>query len=221
MRSTTLRVNRSTLVTLAGSLAIGAVLSVGSAWVVAIVRVDTTPGDLAMQQSHDTGPRWMVVVDRRLFMQRVRAWPKRPNELTASNLRAPLADLPRWTSAREGPDQRRFSDPRQWLTERCYGVPFVAFRSAVVGDEEGTGDVVEGVEIGGRVLPVRPVFPGMLTNILFFAFVAAVIYLIFHRIRARVRLHYGACPKCGHPLRSARCTECGEDVGTSVRGRRV
>jgi len=69
-----------------------------------------------------------------------------------------------------------------------------------------------------RVLPLRPIVPGMLLNILVYA--VAVYMLLFLPFDARraVRRRRGCCQRCGHQLdaQQAECPECGRPRDASA-----
>ena len=65
-----------------------------------------------------------------------------------------------------------------------------------------------------RFLPVRPIWPGLVINTVFWAAVAALLLAVAQRLRAARRFERGRCPRCGyvlhHDYRRA-CPECGRN----------
>ena len=67
----------------------------------------------------------------------------------------------------------------------------------------------------GKLLPLRPIWPGFAINTVFYA---VVLWLLFalggtpFALRRRRRIKRGLCPKCAYDLRgieSSACPECG------------
>ncbi len=63
-----------------------------------------------------------------------------------------------------------------------------------------------------RVLPIRPIWGGLLANTLLYAIVAAVLIWIVRALRDRRRFRRGLCPRCTyerHGMYAEPCPECG------------
>ena len=67
-----------------------------------------------------------------------------------------------------------------------------------------------GVPVAGRILPLRPLWPGFAVNTLLYA---TLLWLLIPGpldLRRFLRLRRGLCPKCAYPMgESDVCTECG------------
>ena len=108
---------------------------------------------------------------------------------------------PEW-DVRTAPFESRMADARGWplpslwsLTEKAHSL-----HESVYG----------GVVIRGRILPLRPLWPGCLLDSVLYTFAAALPLARF-TIRRSCRLWQYRCMKCGYPIGvSIRCTECGQ-----------
>ena len=69
----------------------------------------------------------------------------------------------------------------------------------------------------GRLLPLRPIWPGFAINTVFYAFILWLLFALGgtpFALRRRRRIKRGLCPKCAYDLRgsatdSTTCPECG------------
>ncbi len=74
---------------------------------------------------------------------------------------------------------------------------------------------------GGRIiLPLRPIWPGLLADTALYALSAFLSVASFTAVRARFRCRAGRCPRCNYDLRAtppgAPCPECGAIVPLST-----
>ena len=83
-----------------------------------------------------------------------------------------------------------------------------------------TGGIAGGIKLLGfwehevrfpKALPIRPIWPGLAVNTLFYA---AVLWLLIpgpFALRRFIRVRRGLCPKCAYPMgHSDACSECGK-----------
>jgi hypothetical protein len=67
--------------------------------------------------------------------------------------------------------------------------------------------------IGGGVTPVRPIWPGLAFNTLFYAGILWLLFAAPLALRRRRRIRRGLCPACAYPVVAGEvCTECGKPV---------
>lgn len=70
----------------------------------------------------------------------------------------------------------------------------------------------------GRILPYRPLVPGLVVNTILYAAVVDLGFIMLVRRRRRSRLQKGRCPMCNYPLMdAATCPECGHEVPNDSR----
>ncbi len=70
----------------------------------------------------------------------------------------------------------------------------------------------QGLHISGVTFPLRPLWMGFLTDVLFFSSALSGLLLGAGVFRSHRRRRAGRCPACGHPVAAAgahHCTECG------------
>jgi len=68
-----------------------------------------------------------------------------------------------------------------------------------------------------RLLPLRPVWSGLVVNTLIYALVAWCAWMLARAGRRCRRRRRGRCPGCGYPIgASCRCSECGQRVRPAV-----
>ncbi len=69
-----------------------------------------------------------------------------------------------------------------------------------------------------RVLPYRPIWPGLIVNTIFYAMILWLVSPAPFALRRFLRVRRGLCPKCAYPMgESAVCTECGAELPTKKR----
>ncbi len=69
-----------------------------------------------------------------------------------------------------------------------------------------------------RVLPYRPIWPGVTVNTIFYAMILWVVSPAPFALRRSLRLRRGLCPKCAYPIgESSVCSECGKDLSKRLR----
>ena len=67
------------------------------------------------------------------------------------------------------------------------------------------------ITMGGRVLPLLPIWPGFAVNTLFYAVVLWLLIPGPFVLRRFIRVQRGRCVKCGYPMgESGVCSECGK-----------
>lgn len=136
---------------------------------------------------------------------------------------------PRWgTFARMEPPEERVTGA-DW----AFGCPmqcmWCSIRSTRGWNRTYSGSVEGGILLSGRpsavmrnfrVLPLRPIWRGLLVNSLLFACLWFIALLGPPTIRRAIRRRRGCCPLCGYDLRaiaSDRCPECGECTSRARR----
>jgi hypothetical protein len=75
-----------------------------------------------------------------------------------------------------------------------------------------------------RALPLRPIWLGLIANMIVFALLWALMILTADRIRQARRLKRGLCPRCAYDLRGQRelhCPECGWNLLSHHRERAI
>jgi hypothetical protein len=67
-----------------------------------------------------------------------------------------------------------------------------------------------------RDLPLRPIWPRMIANTLFYACLSWLVFAAPFAVRRRLRVHRGRCPFCAYPVgANFVCTECGQPIARS------
>ncbi|UYV11518.1 MAG: hypothetical protein NCW75_09415 [Phycisphaera sp.] len=202
------------------SVVVGMVLAVGSVPVGKIVsdRVLRTPNAQAWQ-----GRFWLNEGDHQIFVYHRRD-PFRAH-WESSIVPAGMADAP-------GPEfERPASDPRPMYARRAFtghvqsivstsaGWPWLAAQGRGVMDGTPSRVWREGiptVAIGPVAfkLPLRPIWPGLLANTLFYAALTLSLMAGWRWLRTRRRRVRGRCVACGYELGEGVrvCPECGLDA---------
>jgi hypothetical protein len=119
-----------------------------------------------------------------------------------------------------------------WPLPALWCAPAVAFPSGVgiyaIGGVGLSQHAVGGIPLGDEphpywhsfripTLPYRPIWRGLIADILFFSAIAWIVMMSFTQGRRYLRRNRGRCIKCGYDLRgvaSARCPECGRERST-------
>ena len=66
---------------------------------------------------------------------------------------------------------------------------------------------------GLGVLPLRPIWPGLAINTVFYAVVLCLLVSGPFVLRRFIRIRSGLCPKCTYPMGESNvCTECGREL---------
>ena len=77
-------------------------------------------------------------------------------------------------------------------------------------------DAVFKVLPNGRLLPMRPRWPGFAINTIFYAGVLWLLFAARGSVRRRLRIKRNLCPACAYPVgTNPICTECGKPVAPS------
>lgn len=72
---------------------------------------------------------------------------------------------------------------------------------------------VASADVDGFVIPMSPVWRGLVINSLFYAVLLWMVFLLPYLARRSMRLRRGLCPACAYPIGiSERCTECGQMI---------
>ncbi len=78
----------------------------------------------------------------------------------------------------------------------------------------------EGVELGGKRYPIRPLWPGFAIDVVFWSALPWVSIVVFRVVRKRRRIRRGLCPRCKYEVGALeRCPECGWCAGPLPHGR--
>lgn len=110
--------------------------------------------------------------------------------------------------------------------EVAAGWPFIALHGAIIGQPPAKPTRRWAIELpipsayndpgslitNGRILPLRPIFPGFILNLLFWTLLCTGIRAAINNLRSRRNQARGHCPNpaCGYPLHTLHtCPECG------------
>jgi hypothetical protein len=206
-------------------LALGAATTVGVAWALAVRVVVPITGPAYLVREGTVpdragGGRWWCAVKARPGMTAV-VW-----ELDHPPARSgPPRDMPHWA---RGPDPRQVEAIGTVRAESARGWPFralwyeVGIRGTARRDLGGLAVPAALEWIGpGRVLPFRPIVPGLVADAAIFAALWYGAMLVPAALRRALRRAGGCCAQCGYDLRCAagRCPECGAglDGGRDAR----
>ncbi len=69
-----------------------------------------------------------------------------------------------------------------------------------------------------RRFPMRPIWTGVLGNLVFYTCIVLVIAYSLGAVRFRLRRRRGLCPRCAYPISSPRCPECGVHIEDRIAG---
>lgn len=122
--------------------------------------------------------------------------------------------------------------------EVAAGWPFLALHGAVVGQPPHNPTRIWAIELplrsaytepgmmirNGRILPLRPIFPGFLLNLIFWTGICMSIRTVARTARSRRRSARGQCQNltCGYPLADLpMCPECGTPASVSTSSKIV
>ena len=192
------------------ALLAGAVLTLLSAWIPAILGADvpkradpqqfvepitTTPGD---------APRWAWYATRHHTVAHT-AWIFRKGRIIATSYGEPRPDtdvtLPPWAPV---PSRGMRVDVH------AYAWPW----PALTASRHSPGDDHDFLQITRRIaLPVRPRGVGLLADVIFWALASVIACISATRVRAALRRRRGRCPACAYDRsgNAGRCPECGHD----------
>ena len=181
---------------------------------------------------HPDQPTWSGTLSRTFCSWRIGFVPA--NDIWFSDYTYMDGMLPYWSRARTRPSSEVFDDPRgAWFSEYGWGWPFICgttFQRGYVQTSEGEPDrsrpreVVSGFRVADtgqnvpvpyKLLPLRPVYPGLIGNIVCYSLLAYLVLFVFFDVRYIIRLKRGRCPQCGYDLQGAdheACPECGEEI---------
>jgi hypothetical protein len=94
---------------------------------------------------------------------------------------------------------------------RLCGGQFIAFTN-----RRGSRAELDWLSEGGRIWPLKPLWPGFAINTIFYAAIVWFLFFAPGAIRRRVRRKRGQCAACAYPVgASDSCTECGGAVQRS------
>jgi hypothetical protein len=226
---------RRAIKTLFACLAIALVASLAVAWGLACVRLDGDVDDTWFE-SHEEAPYWSL--ERRVqpgFERLVwTAYDGRFSNAPGTNLESVLllperiyTAPPSWSSvdwhARPHAAEARFF----WLKiEAATGWPMMAMHGAMEVDFSSHPHSVRAVGsipidrhypqledfYGARLIPLRPIWPGLLANTVFYGVILWALWFTPGAVRRGLRRRRGACVRCGYDRRGisgGRCAECG------------
>jgi len=210
----------------------GSLANVTVAWLCAVaidVRLDgieTIKGVIMTSEGH-----WEVTrIDRFGTTWVASTQSKRPFEYHYVTEPPPEAVIPSWgnlaghTEALRSPNveqEMRFVDARGWpmRTLWCEVGGWLSGPQIGVVAQQVRGGIDTSLPTSmrlsvpiTRVLPLRPVWPGLIVNTLVYAVLIATPFLL----RRYLRVKRALCPKCGYPSgTSPTCTECGTPLAAS------
>jgi len=215
-------------------LLLGAIVNIAVAWGCAL----WSPYSLNRPQMHSHSGRltWIVSTADGFGLTCIALAPD--NEHFRLVDEGPVA-IPRWSRAVNPPTEAEFAGPTcPYLMEYGYGWPARSARALAqwdIFDLQGRRNpqrfrVVSGFEalddgaahpLPFRMLPIRPIWPGLAINTVFYAFVLWLAFAAAFAFRRWRRIKRGLCPKCAYDLRnrpsdSSACPECGAVVKPKV-----
>jgi len=195
----------------------GVVTNVTVAWCCAIVidvEEQATPVGAAKTSERET---WRVLLWTRVGATRVLSQRFFVTQDWSSKT-LPSALIPAWVDfdratpeweARTLPVESRLGDARGW--------PLLSLWSRTEKARSLHKAVHGGIVILGRILPLRPVWPGFFVDSALYAF-ALALPLVRFTARRFWRLRQYRCVKCGYPIGASRyCTDCGHILDRQAR----
>jgi hypothetical protein len=72
-----------------------------------------------------------------------------------------------------------------------------------------------------RIAPLRPIWPGLAINTIFYATILWLLWIARARVRRFIRIRRHRCPACGYEIAAGvgpRCSECGAELPRAMRG---
>jgi len=223
------------LFTLGVLLAVGGILNVAVAWVIAIaVPIVTTPSETNMTCNEVEG--WAVKRWRRPgleFVQSMRSTLLAPNPPTHMGIpkRGNPAELlprhgsfvpdPAYVSGKRDSDDRAISTSgwpflTLWCDYELYGGMLMAVSGGIETPikEPDYTDYYPGFRRQWpRALPLRPLWVGFAANTFFYAAALWLTLIAPFALRRWRRIKRNLCPACAYPIgTSPVCTECGQPV---------
>ena len=100
------------------------------------------------------------------------------------------------------------------------GWPLRSMESWMWSDRLSSSGRTGSVEIGDRLYPSHPLWPGLAVNMLTFTLGVLLAFRVPCYLRGLWRLHRFRCDRCGYPTgTNARCTECGTPLPAWSRDR--
>lgn len=70
-----------------------------------------------------------------------------------------------------------------------------------------------------RMLPLQPMWPGFVANVVFWALCVALVWFVPRQMRREIRRRNRRCLACGYPIgTSSACTECGSAIDKRQSG---
>ncbi|MCH8823743.1 MAG: hypothetical protein IH984_09580 [Planctomycetes bacterium] len=210
-------------------LFLGAIINVAIAWGFAI-KGRISAGSSNQYLSHTTQPRWLVGVTSGTGVTRISVTPN--NEMWGERSPTYLPEMiPYWSVTRYRPESNVFDDPLgPWTLEYAYGWPLRSGLSIVrknveespgVRNRDNTFAIVTGIKVFEeppgeplpyKMLPIRPIIPGFVANMLLYAATLWLLLVAPWQLRRTIRRKRGLCIQCGYDLRGTDhivCPECG------------
>lgn len=167
-----------------------------------------------------SGPSWEgVLLSRGSTASGVLSWAVMQEP---AQLKSPIDKGPRWSRIRIPPTSIQIASYESIL-EDARGWPLPALLARHVSDTSFAAWKTEwGIRLATdqgrwgapRALPLRPLFPGFIVDVVFWSALTWCAAQQFIIARAKLRLSKGRCPQCAHILipDQARCPECGTRI---------
>jgi len=200
-------------------LLLGAIVNVAIAWGFALTQDAADAASDEFLYSHVDEPRWCFITVR-----------DSGSEFIVAS-RFPFADVgwkyvplavPSWSMIAEKPIVRPELDHKMWF-EAARGWPWLSMAGHLQLREDWEMieeshwaiplDTPKPLFLGGRFLPLRPLWPGFVVNTILYAVVLWMALAGSVALRRWRRIGRKRCPACGYPRgTSPVCTECGEPL---------
>jgi len=220
---------RKALTRLLICIVVGLITSVGVAWL-AVATVDASSnGDMEIYATEQSFPRWEYVRHQGNSYVRLISIALDRDYLIGLNRdhfsHSYIVNKgPRWSLIRNKPSIEYMS-LAPLVMETAWGWPMVCLVSVFVADQPLlTGTIVSGIplETGTRriltdLLPIRPIWRGLVVNTALYAFITWLVIVLLVRVRNSIRRKRGLCIHCRYAVRDLPvCPECGSAVISRV-----
>ncbi len=208
---------------IACSLAIGVVATIAVCWLLAVTVAQPVG---ALSRPSGIGEGWSYWAGRgfgSLTVMRISAMFTLDESLRSDYLALRRREVPRWSAVHDPPTD----DMRRNVTfiEEARGWPMLALRADISLTHAAQAASARSVKWGivvargdaqrtaGVVLPLRPIWSGLLMNSAMFGVIAFAVFFLPGIIRRERRSRAGRCVRCGYDLRASKrlsaCPECG------------